>query len=207
MSSSKNLQPLRKVADIKSGYTFREKVEEIENGDVHVAQIKDVRKACKEHSSTSFSAIDLPRINSSGKTKGFTEPDCVLLPSRGEYTQASYFAKAEDYSSPLIVSSQFLVIKPRTSNLDPRYLCWALNQTKIQHFLREGAGSQGTNIVMLKVADVSDIKINVPSLDTQRKIVEINDLWEQERALTYKLLANRETMLKGMFQQLIMEKE
>jgi len=205
MSSYNDLQLLRRVADIKSGYTFREKVEEIENGDVHIAQIKDVRKACKEHNSTSFSANGLPRINSGGKSKSFTEPGCVLLPSRGEYTQASYFTSKEDGALPLIVSSQFLVIRPRASNLDPRYLCWALNQSSIQHFLREGPGSQGSNIVMLKVADVSDIKISVPSLSIQRKIVELNDLWEQERALTYKLLANRETMLKGMFQQLIME--
>lgn len=198
-----NISLLGNVADIKTGYTFRGKVEEDDHGDVHIAHIKDVRKASNGHQQMQFSASDLPRIHSGGKPKAITAPECVLLPSRGEYTQAAYFA-ADDNALPLIVSSQFLIIRP-SELLDPQYLCWALNQPNIQHYLREGAGSQGTNIVMLKVADVANIPIPTPSIDTQRKIIEINHLWERERALTYQLLANREKMLQGMFQKLLHE--
>jgi hypothetical protein len=45
----------------------------------------------------------------------------------------------------------------------------------------------------------------VPSLDTQRQIVALNRLWEQEQVLTQKLLQNREQMMQGVFQQLLKE--
>ncbi len=36
--------------------------------------------------------------------------------------------------------------------------------------------------------------------------MRLNELWEKEQQLTQALLSNRETMLQGMFQHLLMEK-
>ena len=55
------------------------------------------------------------------------------------------------------------------------------------------------------VASMNDFLIAVPSLDTQRQIVALNRLWEQEQVLTQKLLQNREQMMQGVFQQLLKE--
>ena len=59
---------------------------------------------------------------------------------------------------------------------------------------------------MLNAVNASTIPIKVPPLDIQQKIVHLNALWEQEKQLTQKLLHNRERMLQGMYQNLLMEK-
>ncbi|MGK6717919.1 hypothetical protein ACKU3I_022310 [Serratia marcescens] len=59
--------------------------------------------------------------------------------------------------------------------------------------------------VMLKTSIGNEIKLNIPSIETQKKILHLNQLWEREQALTQALLMNRKTMLQGMFQQLLNE--
>ena len=51
-----------------------------------------------------------------------------------------------------------------------------------------------------------ELELAIPDLSTQQKILHLNELWEKEQQLTQTLLNNRETMLQGMFQHLLMEK-
>ena len=63
--------------------------------------------------------------------------------------------------------------------------------------------SQGSKMPMLSVSTVNQFEVEVPSLDIQQRIIELNRLWEQEQILTQQLLKNREQMMQGMFQQLL----
>lgn len=56
---------------------------------------------------------------------------------------------------------------------------------------------------LLSKHSLGALKIPLPRLETQQKIVELQQLWEQEQQLTQQLLNNRETLLKGMFKQLL----
>ncbi|KZZ49718.1 hypothetical protein A3759_26000 [Thalassolituus sp. HI0120] len=75
----------------------------------------------------------------------------------------------------------------------------------MQRYLEEIA-SQGSSIPMLSTSAAKELKIEIPNIETQYKILQLNKLWEQEQQLTQALLNNRETMLQGMFQQLLKEK-
>ena len=125
-----------------------------------------------------------------------------MLPCRGEYLKAHYFVGYQDQSKalPLIVSSQFLILMPN-QNVLPEYLCWYLNQPNVQYELRKE--SQGSKMPMLSVSTVSQFEVEVPSLDIQQRIIELNRIWEQEQILTQQLLKNREQMMMGMFKQLL----
>jgi restriction endonuclease S subunit len=210
MSSTTNLKPLGDIADIRTGYTFRERVEEIsKNGNAHIAQIKDVRSLWEKTNTSLCWPQQLPKICWQGKDNAFVNPGSVLLPARGSkggYFRASYLISSDEEDPlPVVVSSQFLVITPKESVL-PEFLCWSLNQPAMQYWLAEGAGSQGSSIVMLNTKVAKELKLEIPSLETQQKILHLNQLWEQEHHLTHALLKNRETMLQGMFQQLLKEK-
>lgn len=210
MSSTTNLKSLGDIADIRTGYTFREKVEEVsEHGNAHIAQIKDVRGRWEETNSSLLRPRQLPQICWQGKDKAFVHSGSVLLPARGSkggYFRASCLISSDEEDQlPVVVSSQFLVITPKASVL-PEFLCWSLNQPAMQYWLAEGAGSQGSSIVMLNTKVAKELKLEIPSLETQQKILHLNQLWEQEQKLTHALLKNRETMLQGMFQQLLKEK-
>lgn len=203
MSNLKNVVKLSDIAEIRTGFTFREKVEELQTGNAHIVQIKDVRSLRYQTYSQSLYSDDLPRINMPAKINAPLNIGSVLLPSRGEYYRAFYFLGRRDKSLdlPVIASSQFLILRPKTEELLPEYLCWYLNQPTTQHELSNK--SQGSNISMLTVVKVSSLEIELPSLEKQKQIIQLNYIWEQEQALTQKLLQNREQMMRGMFQQLL----
>ena len=209
MRKPTNLKALGYIADIRTGFTFREKVEEVSvGGNAHVAQIKDVRSAWEQTNTALLQASQLPMINWEGKDNAFVSPGTVLLPSRGSkggYFRASCLVSGHPSELPVVVSSQFLVITPKQGIL-PEFLCWSLNRPEMQHWISEGAGSQGTSLVMLNAKLAKELELAIPDLSTQQKILHLNELWEKEQQLTQTLLNNRETMLQGMFQHLLMEK-
>lgn len=209
MRKPTKLKALGDIADIRTGFTFREKVEEVlVGGNVHVAQIKDVRSAWEQTNTALLQASQLPMITWEGKDNAFVSPGTVLLPSRGSkggYFRASCLISGHPSELPVVVSSQFLVITPKQGIL-PEFLCWSLNRPEMQHWISEGAGSQGTSLVMLNAKLAKELELAIPNLSTQQKILHLNELWEKEQQLTQTLLNNRETMLQGMFQHLLMEK-
>lgn len=210
MPQHTNLRLLSDIADIRTGYTFREKVDEVEEsiGTARIAQIKDVREIAETSNSFFLDPSQLPAIDWQGKEKALVSAGTVILPSRGSrggYFQASCVMQSSGDALPLVVTSQFLVITPKADVL-PEFLCWSLNQPAIQFLLSEGAGSQGSAMaVMLKTSIGNEIQLTIPSIERQKKILHLNQLWEKEQALTQALLTNRKTMLQGMFQQLLNE--
>lgn len=205
MSRNHNICLLGDIAKIRSGYTFRGKIEEVshEKGNAHIVQIKDSRKISDETQSTLITADQLPYIQWDGKNSAFLEPNSVLLPARGGYFRASLVTSSEPGTLPVIASSQFLIIQPKSSVL-PEFLCWSLNQSRTQYELSEA--SQGSNIPMLKALTVKQIKLPIPPIDIQNKVLHLNRIWEREQKLTRALMKNRETQMQGVFQQLITEK-
>lgn len=203
MSNLKNVVKLSDIAEVRTGFTFREKVEELQTGNAYIVQIKDARSLRDQTYSQTLYSDDLPRINMPAKINAPLNIGSVLLPSRGEYYRAFYFLGRRDKSLdlPVIASSQFLILFPKTKELLPEYLCWYLNQPAIQHELSNK--SQGSNIPMLTVAKVSSLEIELPSLEKQKQIIQLNNIWEEEQVLSQKLLKNREMMMQGMFQQLL----
>src|SRR5690606_36640860 len=90
MHKPTKLKLLGEVADIRTGFTFREKIAELsQGGNAHVAQIKDVRSAWEATGTSNLQAHQLPLISWEGKDSAFAGPATVLLPSRG--AKGGYF--------------------------------------------------------------------------------------------------------------------
>lgn len=202
MSKIKKRVKLSDLAEIRTGFTFREKVEEVDSGNAHVLQIKDIRSNATDTCGYTLFADDLPQIDWQGKDNAIVSLECVLLPCRGEYLKAHFFVGSQNHAKalPLVVSSQFLILEPKHSVL-PEYLCWYLNQPHVQYELRKE--SQGSKMPMLSVSTVSQFEVEVPSLDIQQRIIELNRIWEQEQILTQQLFENRKQMMKGIFKQML----
>lgn len=186
---------LSSIANIRSGFPFRERIEHDAAGNVRVLQIRDLRK------NRIMEAGDLPLIKSPKGRFTSLEPGDIALPARGEHYQAVSFTLAE----PTLASGQLLTLRVTSDTVLPGYLCWALNQPRIQHTLRNE--SRGSNIPLLTRKSLGAVQISLPPLVTQQKIIDLQQLWEQEQQLTQQLLNNRETLLKGMFQQLLHQAE
>ncbi len=205
MKQTANIKSLTEIADLRSGFTFRGKIEEVADGNAHVVQIKDVRQLQDEKGSDLICSGDLPCIHWEGKDNAWIAPGTVLLPSRGGYFRSAVVS-LDNAGLPVVASSQFILITPTSSLVIPEFLSWSLNRPRMQRYLGEIA-SQGSSIPMLSTATAKELKLEIPGLETQHRILRLNKLWEQEQQLTRALLKNREAMLQGMFQQLLNREE
>ncbi|SMB89015.1 Restriction endonuclease S subunits [Pasteurella testudinis DSM 23072] len=189
---------LKNIADIHTGFTFRGTVTEMPDGDTHIVQIKDARNHWENQHSSNITVQALPKIRFQGKS--YVRAGSVLLPSRGEYVRASCLQMENDL--PVVASSQFFVINA-SEHLLPEYLCWLLNQPDIQHRLQHD--SRGSNIPMLNIRQIGELKLPIPDLSTQQNIVALERLAEQEYCLLQKLQHNRQQQSQAIYQKLMKE--
>ncbi len=86
------------------------------------------------------------------------------------------------------------MLRPKPEIILSDYLAWAINQPASQrHFDRV---ARGTTLRMVPRSGLEILEISVPSIETQRRIVEIDALAERERSLTI-LAANKRRTITG----------
>jgi len=187
---------LKDIADIRVGHTFRGKVQETPDGDVRVLQIKDMRGRMV------VTSVDLPLVRDKDINKSYLlEPDDVVMPARGDHYNAALFEVDAAAEEPVVASNQVFILRAKKDQILPGFLCWYLNQNDANTYIKSEI--RGTNISLITKESLSKLMVPVPSTKTQQKIVGLMNLWEKEKHLTEQLMQNRETMLKGMFQQLM----
>lgn len=193
--------PLHKLADIRTGHTFRGSIAESPTGNVRVMQIKDI-KAC-----TSVNEKSLPLIKwATDKAPKALQTGDIVMPARGEHYNAAIYKATQSNNRPVIATNQLFILRAHmndnANSVTNEYLCWYLNQTLSQHYFK--THRSGTSIPMLNKYSLAALQIQLPPLEIQHKIVAMNAIWQQEKQLTEKLLDNREQMLNGIFQQLLL---
>jgi restriction endonuclease S subunit len=188
---------LQSIAKIRSGYTFRQKITEVTEGNVHILQIGDLRRQHTELQRSELQADILPKVNWQDGNSALLPTPSVVVPARGEYHRASLF----NGTAKVIASSQLHIITITDMKVLPTFVCWAINQKSSQHYLANEA--RGSNIPSISINSLASMEIQIPTIETQQRIIELQQLWEQEQQLTRQLLSNRKVMLEGMFQQLL----
>lgn len=183
---------LDNLAQIRSGYPFRGSVKHDPAGDIRVLQIRDLRRG-ETLNVEALSRVMAPNHHSAH----LLQPGDVVLPARGDHRKAVPFTLTE----PTIPSNHLHAVRVTSPDVLPGYLCWALNQPEPQHAMQNEA--RGTAIPLLTRSSLGAIRIPLPTLATQRRIVELHELRRREQTLTQQLLTNREHMLNGMIQQLM----
>lgn len=186
--------PIRQVANIRTGYTFRELTSGKETSEVLGLHIRDIRD----------SKVVEPKRLSNIIWQGRSElpalqPGEVVFAAKGNNNRAALFL---DQEHKVIPSNQFLVLSVRTTEyLSPGFLCWVLNYTPTQQRMAEF--QSGTSMFSISKQALGALSIPLPSLEDQKKILHLDDLLERERLLTEALMDNRETQVQGVVQQLL----
>lgn len=191
-----NATILKKIADIRSGYTFRGKAEEKPGSGIRMLQIRDVRE------NSVIQSRDLIEIEWQGNQNIPTidEGDIAIV-ARGIANTAALMTGTEK----VVPSNQLLVISLKSEICLPEYLCWWLNRQSTQAILT--GYHVGTSIPSLSKKELSELSIPVPELSVQRKILNLSELQRQEKLIYEQLLKNREIILEGLFQQLLVNGE
>ena len=176
------------ISTIRTGYTVRGRLEAAERGGLLTIQLGDISPdgSVNPEQLTRVCLGDLP-------DRYFVRAGDVVFRSRGERNTA--FALDARFREPALAVLPLFVLRPKMDIVLPEYLAWAMNQPPAQrHF---DSFARGTNLRMVPRASLDALDIDVPELETQRKIVAIDALAERERALSV-LAADKRRQLTGL---------
>lgn len=101
----------------------------------------------------------------------FTKDGDILINSTGEGTVGRAIFITKEYEG-FLYDSHMLLLRLERKIVDSRYVYYFLNSTRGQKLLLEILGAQATKQVELGIGNLKNIKIPLPPLKTQRKIVE-----------------------------------
>lgn len=179
------LRLLKDISTIRSGYLFREKIVPDSNGQYQVIQIGDISTDGRL-ASGKLTRISLPEAKSSHTVK----IGDVLFISRGQRKQALTITEELDNAIP---TSQIFVIRPAQS-LQPEYLAWYLNQRPAQRYVEEH--STGSNFSLINMEALGKMPIQLPPVETQRRMVLIHQLSLRERELMTLIQHKRHSLVE-----------
>ena len=115
----------------------------------------------------------------------------VLFAAKGTKNFAAIF---ENHNEPSVASTSFFVIRPTGNVVLPQFLAWYLNNPATQTLLKGQA--IGTSIPSISKQVLENLGIPVPEIKTQKAIVEISKLFNQEKALKHKIEVLREKQIQ-----------
>ena len=168
------------VCAIQTGYTARSRLDPAAGG-VLASQLRDIAtdgRIDAEH----LTRVDLGHIGD----RYFVRSGDVLFRSRGDHNTAS--ALDERFAEPAVAVLPLMVLRANRSLVTPEYLAWAINQPEAQR--QFDVAARGTSIRMVPKSSLDDLEIDLPDLETQRRIVMTDELAAREATLM-RLLADR----------------
>lgn len=164
-----------------AGFSFRQKVENDPQGDLHVIQMKDLEYNYS-NISMNVTKIKSDKINS----KALLRKKDVLLITKGANNYAVEYK--HDFEKA-VASSAFYVLRPNQKKINSSYLTWYINQTPVQQHLK--ANMAGTYIPNINKGAIEEIVLVIPPLEIQEMIVALDDLRKQEFVLLTELIEKR----------------
>lgn len=125
----------------------------------------------------------------------------LLFIAKGDNNRACMYY--EQYGKA-VASSLFFVIRVDQRILIPEYLRWYINAPPIQSKL--GLFSRGSHIPSISKKLLLELEVYVPPISIQRQILEVEELWQKEREITERILANKENYYQNLLINLAKEK-
>lgn len=173
----KKQKKLKQVVDILLGYSFRMSLKDIPSGDIAVIQSRDITDNI------------IVEINNAVKVekKDFSEKfylhkNDILLSARGNFKIGIF----KEDSAKAIASSSVYVLRLKDDAVYSEYLTIFLNSIEGQR--RLNSISSGATIKTILRRELDEIEIVVPSLEKQKKIIEIfENTKKQEKLLNDKI--------------------
>ena len=187
---------LGELVDIQVGHAFRTGLEPDPRAPTGVIQMKDLG----DDEVVALPTLD--RISLDAPESRRVLRGDVVLRSRGDRTTGAIVA---DDPGTAIVAAPLLRLRVRDESLLPEYLCWAVNQPAAQVHLSRRI--EGSDVKMLRAEVVEGLQVDVPSLDRQRRIVELARLSRREQQLCTLVHSERGRLLADVMTRYAEESE
>lgn len=188
---------LGQIAALRAGYPFRSSIQHDPDGTLALVQGRDVdanrlRIAPAQDGLTLITSRDIRNLGDH-----LLRPGDVILMARGPRNYA--VPVGSEIPGKAIVPGSFHVLRPNEQIVFPPFLAWWLNQDASQQFMR--ANNSGTTIPMIALDVLRGLPVQLPPLEIQRRVAELNLLIEQEHNLMNQLSTARRDLLRGWANQ------
>jgi len=180
---------ITEIADIQLGYQFRKKIEPADDGTHRLIQIRDFDE------NHLLNSKNLSRVRmEEPKEQYLIRKGDVLFLSRGQRNWAA--PMVDDFENTVVVS-HFFVVRPKQDNVLSEYLAWYINQAPAQEYLHNIA-RRGTHMPLIPLSAFVGLKVDLPDIETQAKIVELSRLMEKEGQLLSTLREERSLLINAV---------
>ncbi len=102
----------------------------------------------------------------------------------------------DETTKGIVYSSNFICIQP-SEKIYPEYLLWFLNTNDVRNEMNGFAS--GTSFAMVKAGVFKELSINLPDLETQKKLGDLYNLLKQEIHLLEKLANEKRNYANALF--------
>jgi len=183
---------LKEVAELRTGFSFRGRIERDPAGSVNVLQMKDFDETKR------ILPEMMVRVSGQGiDERQFLRAGDVVFQSRG---QTNFAAVVPQRMPPTILAAPMILIRCEEARLDPSFAAWALNEASERGDLASLAA--GTSVKIISKSSLEDFEVPVPPLHVQREIATVVHLAQQEEALAIDIAHRR----KFVVSQILMQK-
>ena len=186
---------LQDIAEIFSGYLFKEILKNDENGDIRVIQLKDVNDEGEINLNNLF-RVSLDNVND----RLYLKKNDIIFKSKSTNHSSAIIP---DVSGKIIASSHFLALRVTEDEVLPDYLLWYLQQEFTMDYFRKKSGHRLIRLINKKL--LGGLEVKIPSVAHQHEIVQLNDLFRKEKKLTTEILEKKEQMIYSIFLKLLGE--
>lgn len=171
---------IKDISMVRSGVHFRTKIEHVPSGETSVIQLRDVDENGKIDRG-SLLRTDIPN----NMKVDFLNKGDVLFKAKSNHKVA---AVVEEDLGRSIATVHYLVLKIKKDKALPEYVAWVLNHRKAQVYFGQNAeGSSFRSLSIIKKSILEKLEIDVPSMERQKKIIEISRLRQEEKNIEQEL--------------------
>lgn len=176
---------LEDICYIQMGYTARKRWEPADSGGVLALQLRDVSADGEIRLETA------QRVERGDIADRYLVRDGdIIFRSRGDRTTATVVSGAGDETVAAVLP--LIILRPDRSIVTPDFVAWSINLPASQRHLDSSA--QGGNLRMVSKSALDDLRIDVPDLASQKRIVAAASLARREAALTASLAEKHFTL-------------
>jgi restriction endonuclease S subunit len=186
---------LSQIAAIDLGFSFRARVESIQEGNVFVIQMKDLSDEGIEDAS-GIAKVNMKQI----KEHYMMRKGDLIFRSRG-VTNTSVLLR-EDIGTA-ILAAPLIRIRIKTDRVLPEYLRWFINQKSAQAFF--ASRTRGSFQKMITKQSIEELEVRIPSLDRQQKIVTLAEMEDREQGLLRSIAKKRRACIEKQLTHLVKE--
>lgn len=183
---------LKNIASIRSGFSFRARLESMKTGSVAVIQMKDLTSA------NLVCCDELVRVDMEmPKAHHLVKAGDLIFRSRGLISNSALLV---DEPGAAVLAAPLLRIRVTGNSVLPEYLNWYISQLPAQSYL--ASCSEGTALKMISKQSLENLEVFVPSIARQQLVVEMASLAAEEQRILKTLTEKRNQYISSKLLQL-----